>query len=73
MSFVAPLSAPASLTTRALAALRRDIVLTRLAPGETLSEATTADRLRLGKAPVRAALARLASRKPSALSASSGR
>jgi len=61
MSFLAPIAAPpASLTIRALQALRRDIVLTRLAPGETLSEAATADRLRLGKAPIRAALARLA-------------
>ncbi|MFC7689239.1 GntR family transcriptional regulator [Paeniroseomonas aquatica] len=51
---------PAPLTTRALNALRRDIVTTRLAPGETLSEATTAERLNLGKAPIRAALAQLA-------------
>ncbi|MDB5375547.1 MAG: hypothetical protein JWP04_4189 [Belnapia sp.] len=51
---------PASLTSRALGALRQDIVTTRLAPGETLSEAATAGRLSLGKAPIRAALARLA-------------
>ena len=60
MSFLAPITLPASLTTRALVALRRDIVTTRLAPGETLSEAATAGRLGLGKAPIRAALARLA-------------
>ncbi|MDN3567686.1 GntR family transcriptional regulator [Paeniroseomonas aquatica] len=60
MSFLAPIPLPAPLTTRALNALRRDIVTTRLAPGETLSEATTAERLNLGKAPIRAALAQLA-------------
>ncbi len=52
--------APASLTEQALDTLRRDILSTRMAPGEALSEAATAQRLGLGKAPVRAALARLA-------------
>ena len=60
MSLMTPVEAPASLTDQALDALRRDILSTRLAPGEALSEATTAQRLGLGKAPVRAALARLA-------------
>ena len=60
MSVVMPLEAPASLTEQALAALRQDILSTRLAPGETLSEAMAAQRLAIGKAPVRAALARLA-------------
>lgn len=49
-----------SLTDQAVAALRRDIFATRLRPGETLSEAAAAQRLGLGKAPIRAALARLA-------------
>jgi DNA-binding GntR family transcriptional regulator len=60
MSFLAPIAMPAPLTARAAEALRRDILSIRLAPGETLSEAMTASRLGLGKAPVRAALARLA-------------
>lgn len=60
MSFLAPIAMPAPLTARALEALRQDILSTRLAPGDTLSEAATATRLGLGKAPVRAALARLA-------------
>ena len=60
MSFLAPIAMPAPLTARAADALRRDILAIRLAPGETLSEAATATRLGLGKAPVRAALARLA-------------
>ncbi|MBL6455172.1 GntR family transcriptional regulator [Belnapia sp. T6] len=59
MSYLAPFAAPVPLTTRALQALRRDILTTRLAPGETLSEATSAERLGFGKAPIRAALARL--------------
>jgi len=49
-----------SLTEQAVAALRREIVTARLAPGETVSEAAICERLSLGKAPVRAALARLA-------------
>ncbi|WP_237182311.1 GntR family transcriptional regulator [Roseomonas marmotae] len=52
--------APPSLTEQAAAQLRREILSTRRAPGETLSEATLAQQLGLGKAPVRAALARLA-------------
>lgn len=59
MSLLTPIEAPASLTEQAVAALRRDILATRLAPGETISEAATAQRLELGKAPIRAALARL--------------
>jgi len=55
-----PLEVPASLTEQAVATLRREIIMTRLMPGETLSEATASQRLGLGKAPVRAALARLA-------------
>jgi DNA-binding GntR family transcriptional regulator len=60
MSLLTPVEAPPSLTEQAVAALRRDILTTRLAPGETLSEAAAAQRLNLGKAPIRAALARLA-------------
>jgi DNA-binding GntR family transcriptional regulator len=60
MSLMTPVEAPASLTEQAVEALRRDILTTRLAPGESLSEAATAQRLGLGKAPVRGALARLA-------------
>jgi DNA-binding GntR family transcriptional regulator len=60
MSLLTPIEAPASLTEQAVAALRRDILATRLAPGETISEAAIAQRLELGKAPIRAALARLA-------------
>ncbi|MBL6076777.1 GntR family transcriptional regulator [Belnapia sp. T18] len=60
MSFLAPIAMPAPLTARALEAIRCDILAARLAPGEILSEAATAARLGLGKAPVRAALARLA-------------
>jgi DNA-binding GntR family transcriptional regulator len=53
------LTAP-SLTERAVAALRTDILACRLAPGATLSEAALVARTGLGRAPVRAALARLA-------------
>ena len=60
MSLTFPIEAPPSLTERAVLALRRDILTTRLAPGKTVSEAAVAAHLELGKAPVRAALARLA-------------
>ena len=49
-----------SLSDRAADALRADILACRLAPGAVVSEAATAARLGLGKAPIRAALARLA-------------
>ena len=60
MSDVAAFEVPLSLTERAVATLRRDILATRLAPGEVISEAMAAERLEFGKAPIRAALARLA-------------
>lgn len=60
MSMLLPVETPPSLTEQAVTALRREILTTRLRPGETLSEATAAQMLGLGKAPVRAALARLA-------------
>ncbi|MBR0671911.1 GntR family transcriptional regulator [Neoroseomonas soli] len=60
MSHLRPVDGPPLLTDQATGILRRDILTTRLAPGETVSEGATAQRLGLGKAPVRAALARLA-------------
>jgi DNA-binding GntR family transcriptional regulator len=54
------MTSDASLTDQAAATLRQDILACRLFPGATLSEAATAERLGLGKAPIRAALARLA-------------
>ncbi|MCQ4161903.1 GntR family transcriptional regulator [Roseomonas sp. GC11] len=60
MTLLTPVEAPPSLTEQAVTALRREILTTRLMPGETLSEAVAAQLLGLGKAPVRAALARLA-------------
>ncbi|MDB5415578.1 MAG: GntR family transcriptional regulator [Rubritepida sp.] len=60
MSLITSIEVPPSLTERAVAGLRRDILTARLAPGETVSEAAVAQHLELGKAPVRAALARLA-------------
>jgi DNA-binding GntR family transcriptional regulator len=51
---------PPSLTDLATASLRRAILATRLPPGETVSETAAATLTGLGKAPVRAALARLA-------------
>ena len=60
MSFLTAPEAPPSLTEQATALLRREILTTALPPGETLSETQAAERLGLGKAPIRAALARLA-------------
>lgn len=61
MSLIRPGEAQAaSLTEQAAIALRREIVTARLPPGETLSEAAICERLSFSKAPVRAALARLA-------------
>jgi DNA-binding GntR family transcriptional regulator len=57
---LAPLDLPPSLTEQAVAQLRREILTTRMRPGAALSEAAVAHQLGLGKAPVRAALARLA-------------
>ncbi len=37
MSLLTPIEAPPSLTERAVAELRRDILTARLAPGETVS------------------------------------
>jgi len=60
MSLLTPIEAPPSLTEQAVQAIRRDILTARLAPGAALSESGLAAALSLGKAPVRAALARLA-------------
>jgi len=60
MSLLLPIEPPASLTEQAVSALRREILTTRLRPGQTLSEAALSQHLSLGKAPIRAALARLA-------------
>lgn len=60
MSYLSPPGPAPSLTEQATGLLRREILTAALAPGETLSEAQAAERLGLGKAPVRAALARLA-------------
>lgn len=49
-----------SLTDRAANALRADVLACRPPPGAAISEGAAATRLGLGKAPVRAALARLA-------------
>lgn len=60
MSVITQIEPPPSLTEQAVTALRREILTTRLLPGDTLSEASASQMLGLGKAPVRAALARLA-------------
>ncbi len=60
MSLLTPIEAPSSLTDQAVLAIRRDILTARLAPGAALSEGSLATALSLGKAPIRAALARLA-------------
>jgi DNA-binding GntR family transcriptional regulator len=60
MVLLTPIEAPLSLTEQALTLLRQEILSTRLMPGESLSEGSACQMLGLGKAPVRAALARLA-------------
>ncbi|MDE2197607.1 MAG: GntR family transcriptional regulator [Rhodospirillales bacterium] len=54
------LTQAASLTDQAVEALRTDILACRLRPGASISETGLAARFGLGRAPVRAALARLA-------------
>jgi DNA-binding GntR family transcriptional regulator len=60
MSVITQPELPPSLTEQAVGQLRREILSTRMRPGAALSEAVVAQQLGLGKAPVRAALARLA-------------
>jgi DNA-binding GntR family transcriptional regulator len=59
MSMIAHLPV-ASLSDQAVEVLRDEILSCRLAPGATVSETLMTERLSLGRAPVRAALARLA-------------
>jgi DNA-binding GntR family transcriptional regulator len=58
MSLIA--TVPSNLSDQAVQALRDDILSCRLAPGAAVSEALLTERLGLGRAPIRAALARLA-------------
>jgi DNA-binding GntR family transcriptional regulator len=51
----------ATLADQAYAAMRRQLVHGELEPGTIISERALAERLRLGKAPIRAAVQRLAS------------
>jgi DNA-binding GntR family transcriptional regulator len=60
MSIVTPIPPPPSLADHAFATLKREILACRLAPGEAVSETLVTERFRLGRAAVRAALARLA-------------
>jgi DNA-binding GntR family transcriptional regulator len=60
MSVITPVRPPASLSEQALEALRAEILSCRLPPGATVSETLMTERLTMGRAPVRAALARLA-------------
>ena len=55
-----PQDDPLSLTTQAIDALRADILACRLVPGATLSESTLTAGTGMSRAPIRAALARLA-------------
>jgi DNA-binding GntR family transcriptional regulator len=57
---LAGIPASVSLSDQAVEALRDEILSCRLAPGATVSETLMTERLSLGRAPVRAALARLA-------------
>jgi DNA-binding GntR family transcriptional regulator len=59
MSVIARLDAP-SLSDQATDALRTEILACRLAPGSPISESMATETLSLGRAPIRAALARLA-------------
>jgi DNA-binding GntR family transcriptional regulator len=60
MSVIAEIPAPTSLSDQAVEALRHDILACRLMPGAAISEALVTERFSFGRAPVRAALARLA-------------
>jgi len=59
MSVITNHEAP-SLTDQAASALRAEILACRLAPGSAISESFATEHLSLGRAPIRAALARLA-------------
>ncbi|MCW3473991.1 GntR family transcriptional regulator [Limobrevibacterium gyesilva] len=60
MSVIARVPAPSSLSDQAVEALREEILSCRLPPGAAVSETLMTERLTMGRAPVRAALARLA-------------
>jgi DNA-binding GntR family transcriptional regulator len=60
MSVIADIPAPKNLSDQAVEALRHDILTCRLMPGAAISESLVTERLSFGRAPVRAALARLA-------------
>ncbi len=60
MSVLTRIPPPASLADHAFATLKREILACRLLPGAAVSETLVTDRFQLGRAPVRAALARLA-------------
>lgn len=60
MSVVTRIQPPASLADQAVATLKREILACRLLPGEVVSETLMTDRFQLGRAAVRAGLARLA-------------
>jgi len=60
MSVVTRIPAPLSLADQAVATLKREILACRLPPGEAVSETLMTERFQLGRAAVRAGLARLA-------------
>ncbi len=60
MSVISRIPVPVSLADQAVATLKREILACRLPPGATISETLATERFQLGRAPVRAALARLA-------------
>jgi DNA-binding GntR family transcriptional regulator len=60
MSVVTRIDPPPGLAAQALASLRREVLACRLPPGEAVSELGLTERLGFGRAPIRAALARLA-------------
>ncbi len=60
MSIVLRIEPPASLADQAFDTLKREILACRLLPGAAISEPAMCERFQLGRAPVRAALARLA-------------
>ena len=60
MSVMTRIPAPLNLADQAVATLKREILACRLAPGAAVSETLMTERFQLGRAAVRAGLARLA-------------
>ncbi len=60
MSVISKIPPQPNLTEQAVRSLRREIIACRLSPGETVSETLMTDRFSVGRAAIRAALARLA-------------